>query len=74
MKRQSFNQITIRRQRESEINQAIDDLVKRGFTLKSGPTPIMNDGKVYDTNKYNRKIFRENTSSSMWVARLECAK
>lgn len=74
MKRQSFNQITIRRQRESEINQAIEDLVKRGFVLKSGPTSIMNDGKVYDRNKYNRRVFRENTSNSMWIARLECAK
>lgn len=74
MNRKPFNQITIRRQRESEIIQAIEDLVKRGFVLKSGPTPYINDGKVYNTDQYKRRTFRENTSSVMYVARLECAK
>ncbi|WP_394139605.1 hypothetical protein [Cytobacillus oceanisediminis] len=68
--RQRFTDITIRRQRESEIIQAISDLEARGFILKAGPSQQFNQGKVYTTDSYNRRKFQQNTNSTMWFARL----
>ncbi len=67
--RQTFNEITIRRQRENEINQAIADLENRGFTLKD-KNQIHHEGRVYKRSYYGRYKYEDNTSSSVWVARL----
>lgn len=63
--------ITIQRVREYEINQAIQDLTDRGFTLLYGPVMRSRDGKIFSRDDYGRKIFRENTQHSIWVARLQ---
>lgn len=67
--RQTFNEITIRRQRESEIDQAISDLEKRGFVLKA-KMQNHHEGKVYKRSYYGKYKYEDNTSSSVWVARL----
>jgi predicted nucleic acid-binding Zn ribbon protein len=69
MVRQTFNEIIIRRQRETEINQAIEDLVKRGFVLKA-KIQKHHDGKVYKRSYYGRYQYDGNSSHSVWVARL----
>ncbi|MBN8200510.1 hypothetical protein [Bacillus sp. NTK034] len=67
--RQRFNEITITRQRENEINQAIKDLTDRGFILKA-KKQLHHDGKVYKRSYYGRYQYQDNTSHSVWVARL----
>lgn len=69
VKRQTFNEIIIRRQKESEIDQAISDLEKRGFVLKA-KMQNHHEGKVYKRSYYGKYQYADNTSSSVWVARL----
>lgn len=61
---------TIRRQRKQEAEQAIKDLEKRGFIVTFPLTEFSRDGKKFTTDSYNRKIFQENTYSSVWIAKL----
>jgi len=62
--------VTIRRQRKHEAEQAIKDLKKRGFELIYPLTEHSKDGKIFDRDSYNRKIFVENTYSSCWIAKM----
>lgn len=68
-----FNEITIRRQRETEINQAIKDLTDRGFILKA-KKQLHHDGKVYKRSYYGRYQYDGNSSHFVWVARLGVAE
>jgi hypothetical protein len=62
--------ITITRQRKHEAEQAISDLVARGFEVVFPLTEISREGKVFDRDSYNRKIFVEHAHSSCWKAQL----
>lgn len=62
---------TITRQRKYEAEQAIEDLLKRGFQVKVPLTEISREGKVFSTDTRCRKIFQRNTFSSCWKAVLE---
>jgi hypothetical protein len=63
--------IVIRRQHKEEAEQAIKDLVERGFEVIFPLTEFTRDGKRFSTDSYNRKIFQENTFSSCWIAKLK---
>jgi hypothetical protein len=63
--------IVIRRQRKHEAEQAITDLIKRGFTVVYPLTELKRDGKTFTRDSFNRKIFVENTESSCWIAKLK---
>jgi hypothetical protein len=62
--------IVIRRQRKHEAEQAIADLLKRGFEVVYPLTEIKRDGKQFSRDSFNRKIFVQNIGSSCWVAKL----
>lgn len=62
--------VIITRQREHEAQQAINDLVARGFEIVFPLTEFSSDGKVFDRDPYNRKIFVENTQRTCWKAKL----
>ena len=62
--------ITIRRQRKHEAEQAIKDLEDRGFEIVFPLTEFARDGKTFDRDSFNRKIFVENTFSSCWIAQM----
>lgn len=60
----------IHRQRKYEAEQAISDLLERGFEVVYPLTEIKRDGKSFATDSYKRKIFQYNTYSSCWIAKL----
>lgn len=62
--------VIIRRQRKYEAVQAINDLVSRGYEITYPLTEIKKDGKIFDRDSYNRKVFVQNTHSSCWIAKL----
>ena len=62
--------VVIRRQRKHEAEQAIKDLEARGFELIYPLTELSREGKLFDRDSFNRKIFVENTHSSCWIAKL----
>ncbi|MEH7521983.1 hypothetical protein V7149_01670 [Bacillus sp. JJ1503] len=62
--------VTIRRQRKYEAEQAIKDLEARGFKVIYPLTEHSREGKLFDRDSFNRKIFVENTQSSCWIAKL----
>jgi hypothetical protein len=62
---------TVTRRYKHEAEMAINDLEKRGFKVVYPLTELSREGKRFSSDKYNRKIFLENTSSSCWIAKLE---
>lgn len=62
--------VVIRRQRKHEAEQAIKDLEKRGYVIDFPLTEFASDGKTFDRDSYNRKIFVENTHYSCWIAKM----
>lgn len=62
--------VVIRRQRKHEAEQAIKDLEERGFVVVYPLTEIAGEGKLFDRDSYNRRIFVENTHHSCWVAKM----
>lgn len=65
-----FNPIVIQRQDKAEAERAIADLEQRGFEVIFPLTQVSREGKVFDRDSYNRRIFQENVSSSIWKAKL----
>lgn len=53
-----------------EIDQAIDDLLKRGFKLIT-KKQLHSDGKSFTKDKYGHFSFKGNSDSVCWYARLE---
>jgi len=62
--------VVIRRQRKHEAEQAIKDLEARGYVIEFPLTEFASDGKIFDRDSYNRRIFVENTLRSYWVAKM----
>lgn len=62
--------VIIHRQRKREAEQAIADLERRGFEIIFPLTEFPSQGKLFDRDSYNRRIFVENTFSSCWMAKL----
>lgn len=60
----------VHRQRKSEAETAINDLLNRGFELIFPLTEITREGKQFRTDSYGRKIFVNNSFTSCWVAKL----
>jgi hypothetical protein len=69
MRRKDFP-VTIRRQQKHEAETAIADLEKRGFEVIYPLTELKSDGKTFTRDRYNRRIFVENTEWGCWVAKL----
>ncbi|PLR93215.1 hypothetical protein [Bacillus sp. T33-2] len=63
--------VIIHRQHKHEAEQAIKDLEKRGFVVTFPLTEFSRDGKIFDRDSYNRKIFVQNTFSTCWKAKLQ---
>lgn len=59
---------------EAEINQAINDLVSRGYELVFGPQCFSNSGKCYIPAENKRVVFKENVQSNMWRAKMRKEK
>lgn len=66
-----MNPVVIRRQHKHEAEKAISDLEKRGFEVVFPLTELKSDGKTFTRDRFNRKIFVENTESSCWIAKLK---
>lgn len=60
--------VMITRRRKHEAEQAIRDLLKRGFYIVSPLKQVSSDGKTFTTDSYGRQIFVENTFHSCWKA------
>lgn len=71
MRRPYNPEVTIRRQRRHEAEQAISDLEKRGYVISFPLTEQTRDGKRFTTDYYSRRIFQENTFGSCWIAKLK---
>lgn len=63
-------EVTIRRQRKYEAEQAIKDLEERGFEVIDPLREIQRDGKQFSVDDYGRKIFQNNTFSKCYIAKL----
>jgi hypothetical protein len=53
-----------------EIDQAIDDLLKRGYTLIT-KKQLHSEGKCFTKDKYGHFSFKANSDSVCWYAQLE---
>jgi hypothetical protein len=64
---------TIKRYTETEILQAIDDLVEREFTLIYGPSEIKVDTTRRGNYNYRRSRYEsmDKGTTSFWLAKLE---
>lgn len=62
--------VIIRRQRRHEAEQAVSDLIDRGYVEIFPLTEFSRDGKTFDRDSFNRRIFRENIFTSCWVAKM----
>ncbi len=62
--------VIIRRQRRREAEQAVKDLIDRGYIEIFPLTEFRRDGKIFDRDAFNRQVFRENTFSSCWIAKM----
>lgn len=69
-----MNPVVIKRQRKHEAEQAIKDLEARGYEVSFPLTEFSRDGKLFDRDSYNRRIFVENMLSTCWIAKLRKAK
>jgi hypothetical protein len=63
--------VTIKRQRKSEAEKAIEDLEKRGYRVVFPLTEFSKEGKIFDRDSYNRRVFQGNITSSIWMAKLQ---
>jgi hypothetical protein len=62
--------VIITRQRKHEAEQAIEDLIKKGFEVTFPLTEFSSDGKIFDRDSFNRKVFVQNTQNTCWKAKL----
>lgn len=60
--------IVITRKYKHEAEQAISDLIKRGFYLVSPLRQVTSEKKVFARDKYNHKTFKESRFNSCWRA------
>ena len=60
----------IHRQTYEEAEEAVNELLKRGFELIYPITEIQHDGKKFSTDSYKRRIFEYNTFHRQYVAKL----
>ncbi|MDP4087434.1 MAG: hypothetical protein Q8934_22990 [Bacillota bacterium] len=58
----------IRRQRKSEAEMAIADLLERGFIIIKPLQEITRDGKTFSRDSYGRRNFQQNNFTSCWMA------
>lgn len=58
----------IRRQRKHEAEQAISDLLERGFIIIKPLAEVTRDGKTFSRDSYGRRIFQGNNFTSCWTA------
>ena len=63
------HECTITRWHKHEIEQAIQDLQKRGYELVA-LKEIVQDGKEFKSDSFRRQIFVGNVISSKWKAKL----
>ncbi|WP_078434249.1 hypothetical protein [Metabacillus halosaccharovorans] len=66
--------VVIHRRKKEEAARAILDLEKRGFEVIYPLTEFTTDGKTFDRDNFNRRIFVENTISTCWVAKMRKAE
>lgn len=59
---------------EAEINQAINDLVSRGYELVFGPQCFTKTGKKFVAAENRRVAFEENVQSNIWRAKMRKEK
>jgi hypothetical protein len=58
----------IRQQRKHEAEQAISDLLERGFIIIKPLQEVTRDGKTFSRDSYGRRIFQQNNFTSCWMA------
>lgn len=63
--------IVITRKHKHEAEQAVNDLLKRGYVIISPIQQIFRDGKTFASVGYGRRVFMGNTPSSCWRAVLK---
>lgn len=62
--------IVIKRRRKHEAEQAIKELIDRGFELVHGPVQLYREGKQFSIDSFGRRKFEANTSNGCWAAKL----
>lgn len=58
----------IHRQTRKEAEQAIKDLLERGFIIIKDLEEVTRDGKTFSRDGYGRRIFQSNHFTSCWTA------
>lgn len=61
----------IKRARKSEAEQAIKDLIDRGYELTYPLTEKRTEGKTYAARECKRVKFVDNVQSGCWMAQLK---
>jgi hypothetical protein len=62
--------VTIHRRHKHEAEQAISDILERGYTIIYDLEQVSRDGKSFSRDSFGRRVFQQNTFSSCWVAKL----
>lgn len=62
--------VVIHRSNRDEAEQAISDLMQRGFEVIYPLTEFTRDGKAFGRDAYNRPVFAGNIFNSCWIAKL----
>ena len=65
-----MGEVWIHRKHKHEAEQAIKDLVARGYEVVFPLTEKISGGKVFDRDKDNKAIFSHATFGKYWVAKL----
>ncbi|MGM9925187.1 MAG: hypothetical protein ACI35R_13160 [Bacillus sp. (in: firmicutes)] len=63
--------VVITRRRKYEIEQAVSELVAKGYELVHGPVELFSEGKKFRSDDYGRRVFMENETSSCWKAQMK---
>ena len=62
--------VVVQRFHKHEIDQAISELIDRGFELVCPPVQQTKEGKKYKPAGRGRKAFCENIQETKWMAKL----
>lgn len=62
--------VVITRKHKHEVEQAVNDLLAKGFELISPMKQLTSEGKEFKTDSRQRRIFVQNTENSCWMAKM----
>lgn len=66
-----YRPVIIHRRTKKEAEQAISDLLKRGYVVTHPLTEQRSGGKIFNRDKDNKHVYSHTTFGTHWVAKLE---